>query len=784
MQHRQTNHRAVKSFSILKCQSVRGHQAVRLIAGFMLLAGVVASSSPVALARATTGTSAHGFRSDRNHTDAAKWCYPANDVFNTFTTYHFTGHIQQATIPARVGCITITAYGAQGGGGNGGLGGSESAFFPVKPGEKLSVVAGGTGGDGFITSGYGGYGGGGAGGQSSGIGGPGGGGGSFVYGPSGALLIAAGGGGGYKSCEVVSPAPGQTCLPIGGPGSGGGLSGVAGVKGANASGSGPPGGGGGGAGSSSPGTGGTAGGGTGGIAGKPGSGSATGVGNYGMGGVAGGGNASGQPGGGGGGGYFGGGGAGGGGAVPGSQPGSMLFGNGGQGGGGSGDVSGTGADVTSSTGVNSGGGGGGPGDGYVTITTWLPTFGVTDVSPDSGSVAWRTPLVISGQGLKGETDIKFVAASGDTLAGLDASCPTETKCMVTTPSPEAEKLITKSLQPVTTDVVVSGPNGTTQKQGADQFTFDPTSVVQLGDSVASGEGTLYDFYYDTNSRKWKGGIKNPAWPGPFPLCHDSPDAYGSQVADDLSGSLLQLGCTGASFFNGIALPNFDPDTHQQRGPAEFGNWANQRDLNAGYDKAKPDVVLVTMGADDIHFASIVADCVASHITALHVTCVPGNPGKVVEDDFFKNIGAIATHLRQLVQWIQARGDKLNPTHPPKIVFTDYYDPFPPAGERCPDTWNLSLEQLKYLGGLMTQLDSTIRDAIQPLTGKNVAFVELDHAFVGHTWCSPDPWAYGLSIDNYLSHDNPAPFHPTPVGQLKIAKLVEPAVDSLLPGTGK
>lgn len=50
------------------------------------------------------------------------------------------------------------------------------------------------------------------------------------------------------------------------------------------------------------------------------------------------------------------------------------------------------------------------------------------------------------------------------------------------------------------------------------------SIVQLGDSIASGEGTLYGYTYDSTSKTWTGGNLNVVWPGPYPLSHDAPDA--------------------------------------------------------------------------------------------------------------------------------------------------------------------------------------------------------------------------------------------------------------------
>jgi len=44
-------------------------------------------------------------------------------------------------------------------------------------------------------------------------------------------------------------------------------------------------------------------------------------------------------------------------------------------------------------------------------------------------------------------------------------------------------------------------------------------------------------------------------------------------------------------------------------PAEFGDWSTKSDLNADYDAAKPDLTLVTLGADDVQFVAIVEACI-------------------------------------------------------------------------------------------------------------------------------------------------------------------------------
>jgi hypothetical protein len=42
------------------------------------------------------------------------------------------------------------------------------------------------------------------------------------------------------------------------------------------------------------------------------------------------------------------------------------------------------------------------------------------------------------------------------------------------------------------------------------------------------------------------------WPGPYPPCHDSPDAYGNIVAGYFDADFHQFACTGATFAAGIS----------------------------------------------------------------------------------------------------------------------------------------------------------------------------------------------------------------------------------------
>jgi hypothetical protein len=99
-------------------------------------------------------------------------------------------------------------------------------------------------------------------------------------------------------------------------------------------------------------------------------------------------------------------------------------------------------------------------------------------------------------------------------------------------------------------------------------------------------------------------------------------------------------------------------------------------------------------------------------------------------------------------------------------------------------------QVAYLNTLMGDLNSTIKTAVTTLAAKdpNVGFADISQAIAGHTWCTTDPWDYGLSVitqggqaSGYLnaSPKSQAPFHPTPAGQAAIAVIVAPVVGGML-----
>lgn len=335
-----------------------------------------------------------------------------------------------------------------------------------------------------------------------------------------------------------------------------------------------------------------------------------------------------------------------------------------------------------------------------------------------------------------------------------------------------------------------------EEGGAELDADSDLSIVVLGDSVASGEGIDYGYSYDKETQRWTGGTDDPTWAGDFPLCHQSEQAYGNVVAEALGATLATFACTGSTYENGIvgARTSGSGPVQQEYRPAQFGTWPGGP-LNEDYDAAEPDVVVVTLGADDLSFVPVVTYCVTGidpgeqaaegspppsvpepdgtpdATDASGPVCTEANPGAAVQRLFDDQLPVLEGHYGDLVSAIQARGEAAGKV--PHIVFTTYHDPLPTAGERCPDLLDLSPDQVSFLRGLVDRLNTAVVDTVGDLDGVSVA--DIAKTMDGHTWCSDEPWAYGMSA-LYLNPSTQAPFHPTADGQAAIAEVVRQTIE--------
>ncbi len=316
------------------------------------------------------------------------------------------------------------------------------------------------------------------------------------------------------------------------------------------------------------------------------------------------------------------------------------------------------------------------------------------------------------------------------------------------------------------------------------------SYVALGDSVAAGEGILYGWKWD--GKKWVGPTTtNPVWEPAADLsavnqdCHRSLAGYPQLVSASKNYTLVDLACTSATAAKGVlgdqpfAAPQVPATV-----PAQLGTLDNSAaPASSVFRNARPDIVSLTLGADDVGFSDIVKKCYIPN-----TRCGTKSDTTALAAKFKLQQANLATVISEL----NKESADLNIR--PIVVVTDYYDPFPDVGTNCIDTQavkkiiGITDAERTWLKAQLANLNSGIRTIVESskTASQNIdlRFVELaetatsTNVMIGHQYCSTTPWVYGPSIRYPIyvpgspgATTNPAPFHPTPEGQSAIAYRV-------------
>ncbi len=160
--------------------------------------------------------------------------------------------------------------------------------------------------------------------------------------------------------------------------------------------------------------------------------------------------------------------------------------------------------------------------------------------------------MVTGAGFGTADTVSFVPSGGGAPIPDDyVSVVSDTEIVLETPDVSSDMSGPGALQ---TNVQVTAPDGNVSTIGpSGEFNF-PLTIVEIGDSVAAGEGTLYGYDYDSTTGLWTGVDSSPTWAGSYQACHQAPYAYGQVVSSALGANFVNLACTGASYYNGIRLP--------------------------------------------------------------------------------------------------------------------------------------------------------------------------------------------------------------------------------------
>ena len=241
-------------------------------------------------------------------------------------------------------------------------------------------------------------------------------------------------------------------------------------------------------------------------------------------------------------------------------------------------------------------------------------------------------------------------------------------------------------------------------------------VVVVGDSTAAGLGLRRVQHATADDR----------------ACGRSQDSFAVDLAQVNGWSVTNLACSGATIRSGLLGPQL----------------VGQRTIAAQLKSpavAKAQVVIVSIGANDVQWTSMLELC------AVSASCSDN-----AEQAYFQQqLAAFSSDYLQLLDQLQ-----LLPSRP-VVVINLYYDPVP-GSVACLAEQNLTPAKQKTLQAHLVALNAILAEG-----AKTADFATAQPDFTGHGLCSSLPYVQGVT--------DAAPFHPTPSGALAIALADEHAL---------
>jgi lysophospholipase L1-like esterase len=235
-------------------------------------------------------------------------------------------------------------------------------------------------------------------------------------------------------------------------------------------------------------------------------------------------------------------------------------------------------------------------------------------------------------------------------------------------------------------------------------------VVVIGDSTAAGAGL------PPTRQASRSDL----------ACGRSTDSYAEDLARANGWNVLNLACDSATIAKGVLGP-------QGRGgetvPAQIAGAAGASGAS---------VIIVSIGADDLGWSAMVRYCAAA----------PGCNDRASAAYFQQQLASFSKNYLQLLSQLAAL-----PGHP-RVLINRYYNPFG-ANTSCLRQLGLSAPKLRTLTSRLDTLNTVLAKG-----ATDFGFASVQPDFTGHQLCTSQPYVQGLQ--------EPAPFHPTTLGQFAIA----------------
>jgi len=269
------------------------------------------------------------------------------------------------------------------------------------------------------------------------------------------------------------------------------------------------------------------------------------------------------------------------------------------------------------------------------------------------------------------------------------------------------------------------PTGLGTPDGISAFQPAPGPIyTSMGDSYSAGEGDEnYDPGTDTATNQ----------------CHRSSWAFGRLYAESVGLTIEHIACSGAVI----------PDVM----------FTGQGGEAPQIDQLNPQskLVTITIGGNDIGFASIVARCLIPFTSCkAYYTQNDDNNLDNKIDGLRSSLAAVYTEIKDKAP---------NAT----VVAVTYPSIFTP-NQTCLGAGRISVDDINWLITETNHLDDVIVAATRDA---GILQLDLRAIFDGHQLCDADPWVFTLTPNAVFGgSDKEATFHPTPRGQQEMAKYLQ------------
>jgi hypothetical protein len=218
-------------------------------------------------------------------------------------------------------------------------------------------------------------------------------------------------------------------------------------------------------------------------------------------------------------------------------------------------------------------------------------------------------------------------------------------------------------------------------------------------------------------------------------CGRSTDSYAEDLARSNGWQVMNLACNSATISQGLL------------GTEGRGGETVPAQIDAAQRATHASAVIVSVGADDLDWSAMLRLC------AVAKTC----NDKATTAYFQQQLHSFSKDYLQLLDQLAAL-----PSHP-QVIINRYYNPFDQQ-LACLSKVGLTTAKERTLGSRLATLNAVLAKG-----AAEFGFTSVRPDFTGHQLCTTQPYVQGLG--------DPAPFHPTAMGQLAIALADQAALNS-------